>query len=126
MQIHDFHRNHQSGSIMGAVALSERYRRIGEFRLRNWSMTTSGLDVIIGKDMTRIKVVCEHQSGLIYVVPADRSWVCDQVNLPAHALAGFFRELNSLENKDVQGLMQQWGIYYRQLPKDQEYTAEPE
>ena len=89
-------------------------------------MTTSGLDVIIGKDMTRIKGGWEHQSGLIYVVPADRSWGCDQVNLPAHALAGFFRELNSLENKDVQGLMQQWGIYYRQLPKDQEYTAEPE
>ncbi len=83
-------------------------------------MTTSGLDVIPGNDMTRIRVVCEHQSGLIYVVPADRSWVCDQANLPAHALAGFFRELDSLKNEDVQGLMQQWGIYYRQLPKDQE------
>ena len=87
-------------------------------------MTTSGLDVIPGHDMTRIKVVCEHQSGLIYVVPADRSWVCDQANLPAHALAGFFRELDSLDNKDVQGLMQQWGIYYRQLPKDQEEKSE--
>ena len=51
-------------------------------------MTTSGLNVIPGNDMTRIKVACEHQSGLIYVVPADRSWVCDQVNMPAHALAG--------------------------------------
>ena len=83
-------------------------------------MTTSGLDVIPGNDMTRIRVGCEHQSGLIYVVPADRSWVCDQANLPAHALAGFFRELDSLDNEDVQGLMQQWGIYYRQLPKDKE------
>ena len=83
-------------------------------------MTTSGLDVIPGNDMTRIRVVCEHQSGLIYGVPADRSWCCDQANLPAHALAGFFRELDSLDNEDVQGLMQQWGIYYRQLPKDQE------
>lgn len=81
-------------------------------------MTISGLDVIPGNDMTRIRAVCEHQSGLIYVVPADQSWVCDQANLPAHALAGFFRELTSLENKDVQDLMQQWGIYYRQLPKD--------
>ena len=83
-------------------------------------MTKSGLDVIPGNDMTRIRVVCEHQSGLIYVVPADRSWVCDQVNLPAHALAGFFRELTSLENKEVQDLMQLWGVYYRQLPRDQE------
>ena len=87
-------------------------------------MTTSGLDVIPGNDMTRIRVVCEHQSGLIYVVPADRSWVCDQANLPAHALGGFFRELDSLDNEDVQGLMQQWGIYYRQLPKDQEEKSE--
>jgi len=43
--------------------------------------------------------------------------------MPAHALAGFFRELTSLENKEVQGLMQQWGIYYRQLPRDQEDAA---
>ena len=87
-------------------------------------MTKSGLDVIPGNDMTRIRVVCEQQSGLIYVVPADRSWVCDQVNLPAHALAGFFRELTLLENKEVQDLMQLWGVYYRQLPRDQEEKAD--
>ena len=87
-------------------------------------MTKSGLEVIPGNDMTRISVVCEHQSGLIYVVPADRSWVCNQVDLPAHALAGFFRELTSLESKEVQDLMQQWGIYYRQLPRDQEQRAD--
>ncbi|MCH9018042.1 MAG: hypothetical protein IIB89_09820 [Chloroflexi bacterium] len=83
-------------------------------------MTTPGLEVIPGNDMTRIRVVCEHQRGLIYVVPAERSWVCDQEYLPAHALAGFFRELTALENKEVQGLMQQWGIYFRQLPEEQE------
>ena len=89
-------------------------------------MTTSGLEIIQGNDMTRIKAVCDHQRGLIYVVPADRSWVCDQEFMPAHALAGFFRELTSLENKKVQELMQQWGIYYRQLPDDQEDSEEPE
>ena len=83
-------------------------------------MTTPGLEVIPGNDMTRIRVVCEHQRGLIYVVPAERSWVCDNEYLPAHALAGFFRELSALENKEVQGLMQQWGIYFRQLPEEQE------
>ena len=83
-------------------------------------MTTSGLDIISGNDMTRIKAVCEHQSGLIYVVPAERSWVCDKEYLPAHAIAGFFRELTALDNTEVQGLMQQWGIYFRQLPNDQE------
>ena len=70
--------------------------------------------------MTRIRVVCEHQRGLIYVVPAERSWVCDKEYLPAHALAGFFRELNALSSPEVQRLMQQWGIYFRELPKDQE------
>ena len=83
-------------------------------------MTTPGLEVIPGNDMTRIRVVCEHQRGLIYVVPAERSWVCEKEYLPAHALAGFFRELTDLENKEVQGLMQQWGIYFRQLPEEQE------
>lgn len=89
-------------------------------------MTTFGLEIIPGNDMTRIKAVCDHQRGLIYVVPADRSWVCDQEFMPAHALAGFFRELTSLENKEVQELMQQWGIYYRQLPDEQEDSEEPE
>jgi len=88
-------------------------------------MTTPGLDIIPGNDMTRIRAACEHQRGLIYVVPAERSWVCDKEYLPAHALAGFFRELTALESKEVEGLMQQWGIYFRQLPTEQE-SAEAE
>ena len=72
--------------------------------------------------MTRIRAACEHQRGLIYVVPAERSWVCDKEYLPAHALAGFFRELTALKSKEVEGLMQQWGIYFRQLPTEQEST----
>ena len=87
-------------------------------------MTTAGLDIIPGNDMTRIRAVCEHQRGLIYVVPAERSWVCAKESLPAHALAGFFRELTALENKEVRGLMQQWGIYFRELPEDQD-AVEP-
>ena len=88
-------------------------------------MTTPGLDIIPGNDMTRIRAACEHQRGLIYVVPAERSWVCDKEYLPAHALAGFFRELTALKSKEVEGLMQQWGIYFRQLPTEQE-SAEAE
>ena len=83
-------------------------------------MTTSGLEVISSDDMTRIRAVCEHQRGLIYVVPAERSWVCDKDHLPAHALAGFFRELGALKNQGVQDLMQEWGLYFRELPMDQE------
>ena len=79
-------------------------------------MAENGLTVNQGTDMTRIQVTCEHQSGLIYVVPAQRSWVCDPEKVSAHALAGFFRELVALNHPGVRDLMGQWGIYYRQLP----------
>ena len=81
-------------------------------------MEGHGITLTPSDDMTRIQVTCEHQSGLIYVVPADRSWVCDPEMIPAHALAGFFRELAALKDPDVQRLMGQWGIFYRQLPID--------
>ena len=79
-------------------------------------MSDNGLTVNQGTDMTRIQVTCKHQSGLIYVVPAERSWVCDPEKVSAHALAGFFRELVALNHPGVRDLMGQWGIYYRQLP----------
>ena len=83
-------------------------------------MVELGMSVVPGDGMTRIQVTCTHQSGLIYVVPAQRSWVCSPEHLPAHALAGFFRELVALKHQGVQELMQQWGIYYRQLPLEGE------
>lgn len=83
-------------------------------------MVQSGMSVMPSDGMTRIQVTCAHQSGLIYVVPAQRSWVCSPEMIPAHALAGFFRELVALKHQGVQELMQQWGIYYRQLPLEGE------
>ncbi len=85
----------------------------------------TGLIVIPGEEMTRIRVTCEHQRGLIYVVPADLTWVCDSEHLPAHALAGFFRELVALDHAEVRQLMLQWGIYYRQLPATGEQADAP-
>ncbi len=79
-------------------------------------MADLSLDMKSGDDMTRIPVTCPHQSGLIYVVPAERSWVCTNEDMPRHALAGFFRELVALADPRVRELMQSWGIYYRQLP----------
>jgi len=43
--------------------------------------------------------------------------------MPKHALAGFFRELVALKNKEVEALMQEWGVYYRQLPLATEEAA---
>ena len=83
----------------------------------------AGLEVRPSEDMTRIRAVCEHQRGLLYVVPAERSWVCSPESMPAHALAGFFRELVALKDPGVEDLMKQWGLYYRQLPAPQEGEA---
>jgi len=86
-------------------------------------MSEFGLNIKPGPDMTRIQATCAHQSGLLYVVPAERSWVCSSEHVPAHALAGFFRELVALKDQRVQELMQLWGIYYRQLPLDSEQAG---
>jgi hypothetical protein len=86
-------------------------------------MAATGLEVKAGNEMTRIQAVCEHHQGLIYVVPAERSWVCTTEYMPAHALAGFFRELVALKDPRVESLMREWGIYFRQLPSPQEQEA---
>ena len=88
-------------------------------------MAENGLTVKPSDGMTRIQVTCDHHRGLIYVVPAERSWVCSNELLPAHVLAGFFRELTALEDPQVRELMRQWGIYYRQLPLDGEQQTVP-
>ena len=87
-------------------------------------MADNGMTIKPGEDMTRIQVTCPHQSGLLYVVPAERSWVCEPAQVSAHALAGFFRELVNLEDKRVARLMQDWGLYYRQLPLEGEREEE--
>ena len=77
-----------------------------------------GVTIKTGEDMARVQVTCPHQSGLIYVVPGDRSWVCSDELRPAHALAGFFRELVALKDPRVESLLREWGLYYRSLPLD--------
>ena len=79
-----------------------------------------GVTVKTGKDMARVQVTCPHQSGLIYVVPGERSWVCSDELRPAHALAGFFREVVALKDPRVESLLHQWGLYYRSLPLESE------
>lgn len=75
-----------------------------------------GVIVKTGTNMSRVRVTCQHQSGLIYAVPGPRSWVCSDELRAAHAMAGFFRELVALKDPRVERLMQEWGLYYRSLP----------
>ena len=81
-----------------------------------------GITVKISPDMGRVQMTCPHQSGLVYAVPGERSWVCTDELRPAHAMAGFFRELIALKDPRVESLMQQWGLYYRSLPLETEET----
>ena len=62
----------------------------------------------------RLEVRCAHESGLVYVVPGEASWVCTEEYLHAHALAGFFKELVGLQSQQVKELMQRWGLRYRE------------
>ena len=57
--------------------------------------TNHGVSIVPGKGTTRIHIGCTHQKGLVYVVPAEKSWVCTEEMLPGHALAGFLGELTA-------------------------------
>jgi hypothetical protein len=75
-----------------------------------------GIEIKQGIGDTKLDIQCAHQSGILYVVPAEASWVCDIEYIYAHAVAGFFRELVLLEDRKIIELMQRWGIYYRSRP----------
>lgn len=79
-------------------------------------MSEAGITIKVGQEGSRIEFQCPHQNGLLYVVPAEASWVCTAELMPAHAMAGFLRELVKLSDPRVQGLMQRWGLYYRARP----------
>lgn len=78
-----------------------------------------GAKITVGDGNTRVEMRCEHQAGLLYVVhDAVMNWVCTRVLKPAHSLAGFFRELQELDDARIHALMQRWGLYYRVLSLD--------
>ena len=87
-------------------------------------MDDHGLEIRSGEGLSRLQLACTHQKGMLYVVPAERSWVCAQELMPAHALAGFLGDLTDLQEPTVQRLMSLWGIYFRRLPLDVEETQE--
>ena len=79
-------------------------------------MPESGITIKAGQEGSRIELQCPHQNGLLYAVPGEASWVCSPELLPAHAMAGFLKELVKLSEPRVQGLMQRWGLYYWDRP----------
>ena len=79
-------------------------------------MSSFGLKVKGESGSKRVELQCEHQKGLLYVVPAEASWVCSDELLHVHALAGFFSEMRQLNDPRVKELMQRWGLYFRPRP----------
>ncbi|MFW6195216.1 MAG: hypothetical protein ACOC5M_01680 [Chloroflexota bacterium] len=77
---------------------------------------THGLQLRQGDGSARLEMQCPHQNGLLYIVPADLSWVCDDELRAAHALAGFLKELSALDEPAIRELMNRWGLYYRSRP----------
>ena len=81
--------------------------------------SNNGVSVFVGEGNTRVLVGCPHQRGLLYLVPAEKSWVCTKEMLPGHALAGFLGELTARGDPEIEEMMQRWGIYFRQMPLDE-------
>ena len=76
-------------------------------------MDSSGFALKGETGSRRVELECEHQSGVLYVVPSESSWVCTEEMLHVHSLAGFLRELTELDDPEVGAAMQRWGLYYR-------------
>ena len=83
-------------------------------------MVEYGLKIVPSEGGTHVQLNCAHQRGLLYTVPAEKSWVCSQAHMPAHVLAGFMKELTDMDNPSVKALMQRWGLYFRQLPLEED------
>ena len=78
-------------------------------------MDTKGIQIKQNDDGARIKMQCEHQKGLLYVIPSDANWVCSADLRLAHSLAGFLNELGEIDDPRLHKIMQRWGIYSRNL-----------
>ena len=77
---------------------------------------TYGLTLHPSETGDRLEMQCKHQNGLLYMVPAESSWVCSDEDRHAHVLAGFFNEMSALELPAVKEIMNRWGLYYRERP----------
>ena len=65
---------------------------------------------------TRVEIRSRNQAGVLYVVPAEGSWVAAPDQLHAHALAGFFGDLVKRDEPVLRALMNKWGLSFRELP----------
>lgn len=79
-------------------------------------LEAGGFTLKAGQGSAWMEIVCPHQNGLLYMVPGDRSWVCEDDVRPAHVLSGFFNEIAALDDARIRETMNRWGLYYRPRP----------
>ncbi|MFL2756434.1 MAG: hypothetical protein ACJ0BE_04140 [Dehalococcoidia bacterium] len=72
-----------------------------------------GSDMHIGESGNRIKLSCDHHNATMYIVSSESNWVCKKDSIHNHSIAGFLNDLTNLDDKNIEHLMQKWGIYYR-------------
>jgi hypothetical protein len=77
------------------------------------AMKGGGFTLKAGQGSASMEMECPHQNGLLYMVPGDRSWVCEDDVRPAHVLAGFFKEIAEMDDARIREAMNRWGLYYR-------------
>ncbi len=78
-------------------------------------MAEQGISIKNASEGKRINLTCDHNAGVIYIVPSEASWVCNRETIAAHAISGFFKDLTNLQNSQIDQIMQKWGLYYRSL-----------
>ena len=74
-------------------------------------MAGQGISIKNASEGKRINLSCDHNSGVIYVVPSEASWVCNKENIGAHAISGFFRDISNLDDSKIEQIMKKWGLY---------------
>ncbi len=62
---------------------------------------------------TRININCNHERSILYVVPTESNWVCENEKMHLHSLSGIFKTLLTLNKPEIKDAMQKWGIYVR-------------
>lgn len=83
----------------------------------------NGITVKQGSGGTRVEIRARNQAGLLYAVPSEASWVAEPEQLHAHAIAGFFNDLMSLDSPDVRRMMEKWGLSFRPLELEPQEEA---
>tara|TARA_Y100001960_G_C14561457_1_gene771015 strand:+ start:694 stop:948 length:255 start_codon:yes stop_codon:yes gene_type:complete len=76
-------------------------------------MNESSFSIEHGDQSKKFKLKCDHRGGILYIIPSEASWVCDDTSFHAHAIEGFFSDLLKISDPQIENLFNKWGMFYR-------------